>query len=223
MLWKTPQEYLKGHCPETWAKIESMGSLRDLKALDQVDAWDDILLAAGRPGLLTKLLCKDRRGGGQDISDTRMYLRFFESLAMLRRGPGSFIFSDWNKTHAVSLQGLLPAVENLTVNIEPEPKLAEEYQTIHINLLINYLKTLNAWKWTPKKTKAAQNIRTKEVLKGIASTYREWQIASSSIDVYKLGRLLEANHFGTKAPDIAMMRHAGVTFFAPGKVPPPTR
>jgi hypothetical protein len=192
--------------------VESLAKLEDKKP------WDDINLAAGRPALLAKLVYKDRKTQRWNIQLTRAYLAHFERLAILRRGPGAFIPQDWHEnSERQSLEGLLPLVQNYTVNIQQDPKLAAEYQSTHISLLTDLAKKLSNRVWT-KGTEATKGEAAgdQEKLKSITTLYREFQIASASMDIYRLGRRLTAHDFGTKATDVSTMRASGVTFLQLG-------
>ncbi|KAK6074379.1 hypothetical protein SCUP515_06514 [Seiridium cupressi] len=210
LLWSAAEDHLRSN-PGLWEEIECFDSLEKLNGLACIEPYNDLQLAAVRPSLLTRLLCKDRRGNGQDIEETRQYLRFFESVAMLKRGPGSFIFQDWEKKMPISLEGLFPTVDSWTINIDLDRKTASEYQFAHINLLIEYIRLMENWSAIMGKNKNS-SLDFKKSFKAFPTIHRQWQIASSSMDVFKLDRLFGNNDFGTTGPYITQMRSAGITF-----------
>ena len=205
LLWPAPSEYLKIHKPQTWQRMENtVGRLQDLRRIDGLAQWDDMRLVAGRPGLLAKILCRNR-GAAHDIQLVRDYLKYFESLAILRRSPSSSLYMDWEKTRTVSLEGLLPKVDHTTIELELDPKLAKIYQTVHATLLGDYVKVVNAFAATSDSAKKSRSINS------ITVTHRLLQIASASVGVYQLDDLLSKNGFGTNATHITVMRRARVT------------
>ena len=118
ILWPAPSEYLKTHKPATWNLMEqTIKKLQDLKNLDDTVASDDMRLVAGRPGLLAKMLCRNR-GVAHDIQLVRDYLKYFESLAILRRSPSSSLSANWDEINTVSLEGLFPKVDHGTVELQ---------------------------------------------------------------------------------------------------------
>lgn len=206
LLWPRPSEYLKTRQPEVWKTMEEkITKLQDLNQLDTVEAWDDLRLAAGRPGLLAKMLCRNR-GAHHDIQLIRDYLKYFESLAILRRSPTSSLYFDWEMTKPVSLEGLFPSVSYNTVNIQLEPELASEYQTAHLSLLTEYVKLVNKMQGGVKKSDA----QNKTVTSSITRCHRLLQIASASVGVYNLDELLTRNKFGTMSMHITTMRQSRV-------------
>ncbi|RYO78063.1 hypothetical protein DL762_008893 [Monosporascus cannonballus] len=206
LLWKAPSEFLAQQYPGDWKQMkEKYTRLHDLKCLDNRDSWDHFQLVAGRPGLLAKLLYKERGTRTHDIQHVREFLKYFESLALLKRSPSSVIYHDWEKTEPVSLEGLFPKVEHFTVDIWPDPDLAAKYQFVHVSLLTDYVKVLSNWP-TPKRSEAEKKI------KSLTSINRQLLIAAASIDVYRLDLLLSQNDFGTMAKHIAIMRRSRVNF-----------
>ncbi|KAI0453414.1 P-loop containing nucleoside triphosphate hydrolase protein [Xylaria acuta] len=221
LLWTAPEEYLMQDA-EMAVEIDRM--FKDLKDLDQLDDYPsahDFQLVAGRPGLLTRLLFKHRNARTQDINMTRKYLKYFETLAMLKRSPSSYLYSDWEKTKPISLEGLFPKVENYTVDISVAEAYNQEYQRVHIDLLIDYLEGLKDWgrgfgkkqdkdvkKETKKKVKKEiKKEEDEEERKGpVSHSLRLLQLASSSLDVYDLDTIITANEHSTLAPQVAEMR-----------------
>ncbi|KAK7754852.1 hypothetical protein SLS62_003166 [Diatrype stigma] len=135
LLWDRPSEYLKAHNPDVWRTMEeNITNLQALSQLDTVEAWDDLRLAAGRPGLLAKMLCRNK-GAHHDIQLVRDYLKYFESLAVLRRSPTSNLYYDWEKTKPVSLEGLFPPVNYKTVDIQLEPENKFGTMSMHITTM----------------------------------------------------------------------------------------
>lgn len=212
LLWPVPSEYLKGSKRETWDSIEeNITKLQDLRQLDDVNAWDDMRLVAGRPGLLAKMLCRNK-GANHDIQLIRDYLKYFESLAILRRSPTSKLYSDWEMTKSVSLEGLFPNVDYRTADIQLEPELGTAYQTVHLSLLMDYVKVVNNMRIGGKRTKGASDAKTKTANISVIRCHRLLQIASASVDVYNLDKLLTKNKFGTMSKHIAIMRRARIDF-----------
>ncbi|RYP59209.1 hypothetical protein DL769_008643 [Monosporascus sp. CRB-8-3] len=206
LLWKTPSEYLEKQHPDSWKRMEEkVTKLHHLKDLDSLDSWDHFQLVAGRPGLLAKMLYKDRGTRSHDIQLIREFLKYFESLALLKRSPSSIIYRDWEKTQPVSLEGLFPKVEHFTVDIRPDHDLAAKYQLVHINLLTDYVKVLSNWP-------SAKRAEVEKKIKSLTSINRQFLIAAASIDMYRLDLLLSQNDFGTMAKHIATMRRSRVNF-----------
>ncbi|XXH04000.1 hypothetical protein Hte_010409 [Hypoxylon texense] len=202
LLWQSPQKYLQNEQATTWGRIEDdFNGLADLEALDDMLPWDDFQLVAGRPSMLTKLIETGsfRSGNPTDIEQTRKYLKYFESLAILRRAPSSNLYYDWNKARSVCLEGLLPNVDNFTVNIQPNETVEKEYQDVHIDLLIDYMDAIKNW-------------HRKANTKPVISTYRQFQMASASLDVFCLDRLFKLNGFGTSATHVRAMRGCHLNF-----------
>ncbi|KAL7622772.1 hypothetical protein AAE478_006451 [Parahypoxylon ruwenzoriense] len=226
ILWQSPNEYLD-EIPKRRDKLEeTVHTLQDLRRLDSLDAWDDCHLAAGRPALLTKMMCRFRQGI-IDIRQTRGYLKYFESLAMLRRSPTSYIYADWGRKLPISLQGMLPNVESFTVNIQLEHDLEMASQKAHIDLLNDYMATINNWNRPQiKNEKAGKNEETdkkkktdnkngksdKNLHAPVLTIYRQFELAAASLDVFRLDKLLSLNGFGTKAEHVSIMRKANVNF-----------
>ncbi|KAI0012340.1 P-loop containing nucleoside triphosphate hydrolase protein [Xylariaceae sp. FL0662B] len=210
LLWQTAEDCLKEN-EMSWSELEdTFKGFQDLTLLDDHKSWEIYQIAAGSPALLSRLIYKRWGSKDFDIQDIRKYLKYFESLAILKRSPTSYIFNDWGKTQPVPLEGLLPDVENYTVDIEPNDSLAQEYQEVHTTLLIGYLEAVREWSRKPKKNGVKAE---KEALKSITGTLRHFQIASASLDVLRLDKVLSANNFGTKAEHVATMRNNGVSFF----------
>jgi hypothetical protein len=203
LLWTVPRRHLKRQ-PQKWEHIEkTFSELKSLDLLDQYAASHEYQLVAGHASLLAKLLCKSRDGKGHDIDLTRQYLRHFEKLAMLRRSPSSRIYTNWDETNSVSLDGLYPDVENYTVDIRAGEAHEEKYQKAHIELLIDYLQAVKEW---------VGEVDEKEGRKHWLEIQRLFQIATSSMDVYHINDILVNNNYSTKSDDIAKMRSNGVTF-----------
>jgi len=203
LLWTTPMRHLQRE-PQKWEYIEdTFSKLEDLDLLDEYAASHEYQLVAGHTSLLAKLLCKNRDGKGHDINFTRQYLRHFEKLAMLRRSPSSRIYTDWDETNSVSLDGLYPNVENYTVEISAGEAYDEKYQKVHIDLLIDYLQAVKEW---------VGEIDDKEGRRHWLQIQRLFQIATSSLDVYHINDILVDNDYSTKSDDIAKMRANGVNF-----------
>ncbi|KAI1765160.1 SNF2 family N-terminal domain-containing protein [Hypoxylon sp. FL1150] len=201
LLWTSPQEYLKKKA-ETWNKIEKeFLGLEDLERLDREKPWDDLQLIGGWPSMLTKLIQTGahKASSKTDIEGTRKYLKYFERLAILRRAPSSSIYWDWERKKTVPLDGLLPNVDNFTVNIQSDHALEKAYQNVHMGLLIEYMDAVqNFWK----------NSDTTPIM----VTYRRFQLASASLDVYRLDKLFSLNGFGAKVQDVAVMRKSTINF-----------
>ncbi|KAI1658167.1 SNF2 family N-terminal domain-containing protein [Daldinia decipiens] len=201
MLWDNPQEHLleKKMLEDVQAIFTTP---HDLRRLDDISPRDDRYLIAGSPALLAKLICKSRGSSDVDIQATRNFLKYYESLAILRRAPSSRLNVDWESTKQISLEGLLPTVDNYTVNIQRDEAIEKEYQGIHINLLIDYLKTVSNWRKTRKDAE----------VKSVLSLHRLFQLAAASLDVYRLDKLFTLNGFGTYSQDVYAMRKANVNF-----------
>ncbi|KAI1085178.1 P-loop containing nucleoside triphosphate hydrolase protein [Whalleya microplaca] len=209
LLWQTPEEYLQEN-NERWCEIEGVfRDVEDLTYLDDVEPWDDLQIAAGRPALLARLIRRQWGPINYDIQDIRKYLKHFESLAVLRRSPTSYLFNDWQKTQPISLEGLLPNVGNYTVDIEPDKALAKVYQDAHADLLIDYLGCIQPLVRDHGKKRAMVE---KEAIKSTMKPLRLFQIAAASLDVFELDQVLSAHNFGTKVEHISTMRRNGVTF-----------
>ncbi|KAI0845982.1 SNF2 family N-terminal domain-containing protein [Daldinia vernicosa] len=201
MLWDNPQ----GHLSEKGV-LEDIQAIftdpHDLRCLDNLSPRDDRYLIAGSPALLAKLIYKFRGSSPIDIQETRKFLKYFESLAILRRAPSSRLNVDWESTKQISLEGLLPTVDNYTVNIQRDEAIEKEYQEIHINLLIDYLKAVSNW----RKTKKDADV------KPVLCLHRLFQLAAASLDVHRLDKLFARNGFGTLSQDVHAMRKANVNF-----------
>ncbi|KAI0446259.1 P-loop containing nucleoside triphosphate hydrolase protein [Xylaria telfairii] len=241
LLWTTPNEYLEQN-PEQLHEINKIvKDETDLEKLDNYPLSHNIQLVAGRPALLAKLLFKRRGERTQDISLTCKYLKYFETLAMLKRSPSSYLYSDWEKTKSISLEGLFPKVENYTVDISIAEADNQEYQRVHIDLLIDYLEGLKDWGSGSGKRqgKSAKKVPKKQVKKeikdedeeeekgSIIHSLRLLQLASSSLDVYDLNTILKNNGHSTLATKVAEMREGRVNlprlvqFLAPSNGPLP--
>lgn len=205
ILWQTPEKYLKEQ-PDGWSKIETFTRLEDLKILDTLPLWDDSQLVAGRPAVLTKLIQKTTWKGSRAISieQTRKYLKYFEALAILRRAPSSTLYADWERTDPVSLEGLLPNVGNLTVDIQADDALQRLYQDIHIDIFTEYMETLKQC-WSKKNM---GNVVTRP----ITSLLRQFQIVAASVDIFRLEKLFALNGFGGTAPEVEKMRKSRISF-----------
>ncbi|OTB15039.1 hypothetical protein K445DRAFT_301630 [Daldinia sp. EC12] len=201
LLWDNPQEYLrkKGLLSDIQRTYQIP---QDLERLNTIPPEDDRRLIAGSPALLVKLLYRFRGNSTVDIQETRKFLKYYESLAILRRAPSSRLNVDWEGTKQVSLEGLLPTVNNYTVNIQCDEALEKEYQEAHIDLLIGYMKALKNWKSSRKNSE----------VKPILSLHRLFQLAAASMDVYRLDKLFAINEFGTKSTDVHTMRKSNVNF-----------
>ncbi|KAI1750768.1 P-loop containing nucleoside triphosphate hydrolase protein [Xylaria castorea] len=225
LLWTAPEEYLKQN-PEVADEIDRyFDDLCDLDQLDDYPLDHDFQLVAGRPGLLAKLLCKPRDARTQDIDMTRKYLKYFETLAMLKRSPSSYLYSDWERTKPISLEGLFPKVENYTIDISVAKAYSQEYQRVHMDLLIEYLERLKDWRggFNKKQAKSVVKKETKREVKkkvkkeendeekgSMIHAVRLLQLASSSLDVYDLDTIITLNEHSTLAPEVAEMREKGV-------------
>ncbi|KAI1389617.1 uncharacterized protein F4822DRAFT_442853 [Hypoxylon trugodes] len=205
LLWQSPEKYLQDEKQAKKLKeIECTFSLpQDLQKLDGVNPCDDLQLVAGRPSLIAQLICRFRSSTQVDIQETRKFLKYFESLAILRRAPSSHLYLDWEKARLISLEGLLPHVDNHTVNIRLDYALEKAYQEAHIDLFMDYMESVNKWERTGGDG---------PVMKSIFTIHRQFQMAAASLDVYRLDRLLSMNKFSTKVEHINIMRGANVTF-----------
>ncbi|KAI0813298.1 P-loop containing nucleoside triphosphate hydrolase protein [Xylaria sp. FL0064] len=213
LLWTVPERYLQQEEPEVWKDIEkNFKELDDLDYLDDHDTWHDFQLVAGRPALLARILFRNKAWKFQDIDLTRRYLKHFERLAMLKRSPSSHIYADWGMTKPKSLEGLFPDVENYTIDISPSEAYEQEYQRVHIDLLIRYLKGLNGWGEVVSKKGKKVKKEEDNAKVPIMNSIRLLQIASSSLDVYDLNTILSENGRSTLAADVAEMREKGVNF-----------
>ncbi|ETS82283.1 hypothetical protein PFICI_07285 [Pestalotiopsis fici W106-1] len=194
---------------EAHQDIETLPQLKE--AIQGRPLYDDMQLLAGCPDLLSPLLRPYASGLDPDIVSTRTFLRFFESLAMLKRGPGSFLFEDFEQTRRIPLEGLYPGVKSRTVNIEFDPSTATAYESKHLELLIWCLHSLNYW-----SSEAEDDIdkpsEDSEDCPRTGQVHRKWQIACSSMDVFKLETLFDANGYGPRTKPVLLMRNAGVTF-----------
>ncbi|KAI0472682.1 P-loop containing nucleoside triphosphate hydrolase protein [Xylariaceae sp. FL0804] len=220
LLWKAPRKYLESN-----SLLESMSEQfkkpEDLKSLDRLKPSNDLWLAAGWPALLAEVLGKPRTGlRHHNIELTREYLKYFESLAILRRSPSSCLFADRGKTRMISLEGLFPVVGNYTISISPSKTYEQKYQEKHIEQLIEYMETINEWgaheeedkkdKKNKKGKKKPQKV-DKEIIQTVTSTYRLLDMASSSLEVLGLHELFSSNEFGCNSRQIGLMREAGLT------------
>ncbi|KAI0913922.1 P-loop containing nucleoside triphosphate hydrolase protein, partial [Ustulina deusta] len=210
LLWTAPEKYLKQD-PTLWKEIEE--KFRDLKSLDLLDEYPSshhFQLVAGRPALLARLLFKHSKARTHDIDLTRQYLRHFETLAMLKRSPSSYIYTDWEKTRPICLEGLFPKVENYTVDISPGEAYDQEYQRVHMDLLIRYLEGLNAWGRVVGRGKRPKK-EEEDAKVPVMNSIRILQMASSSLDVYDLDTILSANDHSTRSVEVAKMREQDVS------------
>ncbi|KAI1344895.1 P-loop containing nucleoside triphosphate hydrolase protein [Xylariaceae sp. FL0016] len=213
LLWKVPKQHLIDS--GLWSSVEhEFRSLEDLKRLDSLELWEDRWLVAGNPAILAKVLAKGKGNGNHDIEKTRKYLKYFESLAILRRSPGSHLPSGWGRrTSHVSLEGLFPAVENYTVNIQPSDDFDLEYQEAHVDILLDYMKGVTEWGLhTGRRSSKVKKQEDEDYTRGLTTCRRLFQIAASSMDMYRLNRLLTINDFGTLSTHVGVMRQQGVNF-----------
>ncbi|KAI1742612.1 P-loop containing nucleoside triphosphate hydrolase protein [Xylaria scruposa] len=222
LLWTAPEKYLE-QSPHASEIDRSFKKLEDLDSLKDYPLDHDFQLVAGRPGMLAKLLFKPRDGRTQDINMTRKYLKYFETLAMLKRSTGSDLYLGWERTKPNSLEGLFPKVANYTVDISVAEAYEQEYQKVHIDLLIVYLERLKDWggdsvKKQAKGVKKEAKTKVKKIKKegdeekkgSMGHAARLLQLASSSLDVYDLDTIITLNRKSTLAPDVAEMRENGV-------------
>ncbi|KAI8959314.1 SNF2 family N-terminal domain-containing protein [Daldinia sp. FL1419] len=201
MLWDNAEEHLRKQ--NILSEVQEVfRSPQDLKRLDTISPADDRYLMAGSPGLLAKIIYKHRGSPAIDIQETRRFLKYFESLAILRRAPSSRLKLDWENTKEVSLEGLLPFVNNYTVNIQRDEAMDRAYQEIHVDLLMDYINAVSSW----GKTQDAED------LKPVMGLYRSFQLAAASLDVYRLDKLFDLNNFGTKSTDVHAMRKSNINF-----------
>ncbi|KAI2623782.1 P-loop containing nucleoside triphosphate hydrolase protein [Xylaria nigripes] len=217
LLWSAPRQYLQRK-EKRWRAIErKFKEFEDLRYLDEYPPSHYFQLVAGWPALLAKLLRKPR------------YLRHFETLAMLRRSPSSNIYVDWQRKRHISLEGLLPIVQNYTVDISSGNAFDQEYQKVHMHILTMYLQALKRWargkekakkkeaqkkaanRKAKKKVKNEEVKNEKEAKMSIMSATRLFQLASSSLDVYNLDQIISANGYSTLAESVAEMRDNGIT------------
>ncbi|KAJ8127646.1 hypothetical protein O1611_g5990 [Lasiodiplodia mahajangana] len=209
LLWTAPEKHLKQNNGK-WKEIErKFPGFEHLDLLDAYPQSHDFQLIAGRPSLLAKLLFKRRKSRTQDINLTRTYLRHFESLAMLKRSPATYLYADWERTEPVSLEGLFPKVENYTVDIGINEAYDREYQAVHTELLVNYLEGLKDWGGGHKRGKKCKK-EEEDAKEPIMNSIRLLQIASSSLDVYDLDTIITANGHSTLAEKVAEMREKKV-------------
>ncbi|RWA15008.1 hypothetical protein EKO27_g53 [Xylaria grammica] len=211
LLWTEPEKYLKRD-PKVWDEVEeTFQDLGDLCLLDNLDPWHDHQLVAGRPALLARLLYKPRNSKMHDINLTRKYLRYFETLAMLKRSPSSYIYADWGMASPISLEGLFPKVEDYTVDIGGGKSHDKQYQSVHVDLLIQYLNGLKDWGGaTKRQSKKKPPKEVEDAKEDIMNCHRLFQIASSSLDVHKLDMIITANGHSTLAEKVTEMREKEV-------------
>lgn len=210
LLWAAPEKYLKQDFAK-WRKIEA--TFQDLEHLDYLEEHiqsHDFQLVAGRPALLARLLCKGGKARTLNIVLTRRYLKYFEALAMLKRSPSSYLYTESDQTNTVSLEGLFPEVDNYTVDISCGEAYDKEYQRVHIDLLIKYLERLKAWGDENESQSRKTRKQEEDAKEPIMNSIRLLQIASSSLDVYDLDMILAESGRSTLAPSIAAMREKGV-------------
>ncbi|KAI0186749.1 P-loop containing nucleoside triphosphate hydrolase protein [Xylaria flabelliformis] len=221
LLWTVPEKYLEED-PDLANEINcSFQDLEDLELLEKYPPNHDFQLVPGRPGLLAKLLFKNRDARTHDIDLTRKYLKYYEKLAMLKRSPSSHLYSDWESTKPISLEGLFPKVENYTVDISVAEADNQKYQKKHIELLIEYLECLAAWgrssdKKQEKDDKKETKKKSKKDIKkeegdeekdaSMVHAVRLLQMASSSLDVSDIDTIMTLNGSSTLAPKVAEMR-----------------
>jgi hypothetical protein len=213
LLWSAPQKYLKAKKGKVWDHIErNYRDLGDLKNLDEYESFHDYQLVAGRPAMLSRLLCKARNGKNPDVDMTRKYLKYFETLAMLKRSPSSYVYADWDESNPVSLEGLFPQVENYTVDISLGEAYDKEYQQVHVDILIDYLEGLSAWAGAVTRSKKGAKKDDDDKREPVLNSHRLLQLASSSLDLYDLDKRLTVHEMATLAPNIAELRDKGVNF-----------
>ncbi|KAI5927455.1 P-loop containing nucleoside triphosphate hydrolase protein [Camillea tinctor] len=209
LLWKRPRQYLLQERTGIWEFMNSsIRGLEDLKQLEQYDRGADFQLVAGWPALLAKMLYIPPKSRNHDIKLIRDYFKYFETLAILRRSSASHLLVNWEGSRKVSLQGLFPNVKICTAEIKLDDALDRKYQEVHIDLLIRHIEALNAW--SIRKNKSIK--KDKDVVESISTTYRLFQIAAASLDVFFLDEFLNEHGFGTKATDVRTMRWSGVDF-----------
>ncbi|KAI1308600.1 P-loop containing nucleoside triphosphate hydrolase protein [Xylaria venustula] len=212
LLWTAPNVYLEKD-PEEWEKITGIfNELQSLDILNDYPSSHDYQLVAGWPSMLAQILYKHRDSKTHDIDLTRQHLRHFERLSMLKRSPSSYIYADWDMKNPISLEGLFPKVENCTVDINPGEGYNEEYQRVHMDLLIGYLEKLSTWGAVVAKGRKKLKTEENDARKPIMNSIRLLQIASSSLDVYDLDTILSANKHSTLSTEVATMRENGVHF-----------
>lgn len=211
LLWNSALKQINKN-DQTRKIFEDIAGQESLEKMEEVISscppYDDLQLIAGCPELMGPLIRPFANGSDPDLVATRRFLQFFESLAMLKRGPGSFLFEDFEHTKRIPLDGLYPGVESRTVNIEFDPITAAAYQSEHLQLLVWYLKSLNYFSDDDENKSDEDSEDDPRYFK----LHRQWQIASSSMDVFKIDSLFEVNGFGPKTEPVSMMRRAGVSF-----------
>ncbi|KAI1332831.1 P-loop containing nucleoside triphosphate hydrolase protein [Xylariaceae sp. FL0255] len=216
LLWLQPEMYLKSDAAQWQFIEEKFTNLASLQQLDRLEYSNDLHLVAGRPSLLAKVLFKSRAGSSnrpqhQDIHITRQNLRYYEWLAVLRRSPSTILYKEWDRRETFSLEGVYPKVDYYTVVIKPGVKYDEEYQTAHLDLLTEHLRSLKQWNVSKEENKKAK--RSLDMAKSsVAGSHRRFQLASASLDVYDLDQLLMVNGKSTLAHHVTAMREAGVDF-----------
>ncbi|KAI1381024.1 SNF2 family N-terminal domain-containing protein [Hypoxylon crocopeplum] len=198
ILWQNVLRYLIriGKWGEIKTRYETS---EDLQLLVNLALYDDHQLVAGWPPITAKDIIRERKMR-LDIEKIRASLKFLESLAILQRSATSHLPVHWDSDAFVSLEGLLPNVNNYTVNIQSDRKLETDYQEVHVDLLTRYLQALSSGK-------KQEEGNFPNSLTGI---YRHFQIAAASVDLFHLDQLLGANGFGTKAEHVKIMRSMNV-------------
>lgn len=213
LLWSSASKQIDS-VAEVKAAYEGVVDLEDLEEIvADVSSYHDLQLIAGCPSLLKCFMKSYHNGRGQDLGATRRSLHLFESLSMLKRGPGSFLFEDFEQTKRIPLDGLYPGVNSRTVNIDFDPATAVEYQSVHLDLLVHYLKTVKYWPVEEEEEEEggeedAAPDEQAEKHPNLTQLYRKWQIAASSMDVYKLELLFSQNDFGPDKKPVTAMRQA---------------
>ncbi|KAI1442928.1 SNF2 family N-terminal domain-containing protein [Annulohypoxylon stygium] len=206
LLWQRPERYLK-ETDARWQKMDrKIQEPKHLQFLDTISQYDDYHLIAGRPSILAMLIQKQRVQNAVDIQKTRKFLKYFEKLAILRRAPSSNLPWDWKGTKLICLDGLLPKVNNYTVNIQLDHSLEEFYQDAHMDELINYFETIKKTRSNPNRTEEERRIQS------LICIFLRFELASSSMDVFRLEKLLLLNDFGIKAENVQTMRQTNVHF-----------
>ncbi|KAI1091031.1 SNF2 family N-terminal domain-containing protein [Rostrohypoxylon terebratum] len=206
LLWQKAEEHLKEN-GDRWQKMDrKIKEPQDLRVLEGMSEHDDYRLIAGRPSVMAKLIQKYKNQNTMDIQETRNFLKYYERLAILRRAPSSSLYWDWERTKLICLDGLLPNVQNFTVNIQLDSSLEELYQYAHIDELITYMETVKKiW----KKTSVAEE---EKKIQSLLTSNLRFELAASSMDIYRLEDVLSLNGFGIKAEYVHTMRQTHVNF-----------
>ncbi|KAI1439236.1 P-loop containing nucleoside triphosphate hydrolase protein [Xylaria sp. CBS 124048] len=200
LLWPEPEAWLKDKL-NCWNVIENKFSkLEDLHKLPVYPSWHQYRLAACRPAVLAKLLHKSEDVKMHSINQIREYLQYFEQLAILKRSPSTILYGDFAKTIRIPLDGLYPNVKTYTVEISTGIYYDCQYQDVHVDLLRKYLRNLQNWRGVSVGPQA------RTTRKSVVGIGRQFQIASSSLDVYDLNQIIMGNGRDTKVGSIRLMR-----------------